>query len=171
MSIRRSLTARMVLVGGVLAAVVGLALATLLLTITDMRSAASAARQSAQVLAAANQAEKLVLDLETGVRGFALTRDERFLDPWRSAQAALPRQLERLTTLAAGNPAQRALAEQIGAGVAGYVDEYSIPTVESVRRQDSRPPTDEGRRRIDVLRSQFSRFDAREQARSDAQRD
>jgi signal transduction histidine kinase/CHASE3 domain sensor protein len=168
---RRSLTARMVLVGGVLAVVIGLALGTLLLTIADMRGAARAARQSAQVLAAANQAEKLVLDLETGVRGFALTREERFLDPWRSAQAALPRQLERLSELVAGNPPQRALAEQIADGVAGYVDEYSIPTVESVRRQDSRPPTDEDRRRIDVLRAQFNRFDAREQARSDARQE
>jgi signal transduction histidine kinase/CHASE3 domain sensor protein len=169
-SMRHSLTARMVLLGAALAVVVGVALATLLLTITDMREASRSARHSAQVLAAANQAEKLLLDLETGSRGFALTREERFLEPWRSARAALPRQTERLTTLVSDDPAQRALAEQIAAGVRGYVDEFSIPQVDAVRRQDNPPSTAEGKRRGDALRAQFTRFDAREQRLSDTRR-
>jgi signal transduction histidine kinase/CHASE3 domain sensor protein len=167
-SMRNSLTARMVLLGGALALVVGIALATLLLTITDMRAASRSARRSAQVLAAANQAEKLVLDVETGARGFALTREEQFLQPWRSARAALPRQTERLAALVAGDPDQHALAQQIAAEVQGYVDAYSIPQVEAVRRQDRPPATAEGKRRTDELRAQFSRFDAREQRLSDA---
>jgi signal transduction histidine kinase/CHASE3 domain sensor protein len=169
--LRRSLTARMVLLGGALAVVVGIALALLLLTITDMREASRSVRQSAQVLAAANQAEKLVLDLETGARGFALTREERFLQPWNTARAALPRQTERLSALVAGDADQRALADQIAAGVRGYVDEFSVPQVEAVRRQDDPPSTAEGKRRVDALRAQFARFDAREQQLSDLRRE
>jgi len=169
---RNSLTARMVLLGGALALVVGIALATLLLTITDMREAARTARRSAQVLAASNQAEKLLLDLETGARGFALTREERFLQPWNSARAALPRQTERLGALVADDdPAQQALAGEIAAGVRGYIDQYSIPQVDAVRRQDDPPPTAEGKRRVDELRAQFARFDAREQRVSDLLRE
>jgi signal transduction histidine kinase/CHASE3 domain sensor protein len=167
---RHSLTTRMVLLGSALAVVVGLALGTLLLTITDMRAASRSARQSAQVLAAANQAEKLLLDLETGARGFALTREERFLQPWRAGRSALPRQMERLTALVARDPAQHALAEEMWAGIRSYVDEYSIPQIEAVRRQDTPPPTAEGKRRVDELRAQFARFDAREQRLSDARR-
>jgi CHASE3 domain sensor protein len=167
---RESLTARMVLLAAALAAVVGIALATLLLTITDMRAAARSARHSAQVLAAANQAEKLLLDLESGARGFALTREERFLQPWRSAQTALPRQTERLSELVADDPAQEALAGRIAADAQGYVDEYSIPQVDAVRRQDNPPSTEEGKRRADALRAQFARFDAREQRLSDTRR-
>jgi signal transduction histidine kinase/CHASE3 domain sensor protein len=167
---RHTLTARMVVLGGALAAVVGLALGSLLLTVTDMREASRSARHSAQVLAAANQAEKLLLDVETGARGFALTREERFLQPWNAARRALPRQTESLVALVADDPAQHALAEQIATDVSGYIDEYSIPQVDAVRRQDNPPSTDEGRRRIDALRAQFARFDAREQRLSDVRR-
>ena len=127
----------------------------------NLRSSLTArmARHSAQVLAAANLAEKEVLDLETGARGFALTREERFLAPWRSARAALPRQGARLSTLAADNPEQQALAQQIADEARSYVDEYSIPLVNAVRRQDNPPPAAEGKRRVDAIRAQFARFD------------
>jgi len=68
-NIRASLTARMVLIAGVLALVIGLAIGALLVTIGDMRQAARMSRHSAQVIAAANLAEKQLLDLETGARG------------------------------------------------------------------------------------------------------
>ena len=80
----------MVVLASALAVVVGLAIGALLMTIGDMRHAARQARHTAQVIAAANRAEKQLLDLETGARGYALTRDERFLGPWRSARATLP---------------------------------------------------------------------------------
>src|SRR4051812_39069812 len=34
--------------------------------------------------------EKLAVDMETGVRGFAISGDERFLEPWKAAQSLLP---------------------------------------------------------------------------------
>ena len=167
MNLRTSLTARMVLLGGALALVVGLAIGALLFTIADMRQASRAARHSAQVLAAANQDEKLLLDLETGARGYALTREDQFLGPWRSARRALPRQAERLSTLVSDDPDQQAVAEQIAARISSYIDEYSIPLVDAVRQQRNSPSAAEGRRRIDTLRAQFARFDAQEQRLSD----
>ncbi|MEA2382709.1 MAG: hypothetical protein QOH72_2680 [Solirubrobacteraceae bacterium] len=170
MNIRSSLTARMVMLGAALAVVVGLAIGAMLVTIGDMRHAARMARHSAQVIAGANLAEKQLLDLETGARGFALTRDEQFLQPWRSARTALPRTTENLSALVADKPAQEALVQQIAAGIRGYTDEYSIPLVNAVRRQDTPPPAAEGKRRVDAIRAQFSRFDATEQGLADTRR-
>jgi len=80
-SARGGLTTRMVLLGAALAVAVGLAIGAMLLTIGDMRHAARMARHSEQVIASANRAEKQLLDLETGARGYELTRDARFLAP------------------------------------------------------------------------------------------
>src|SRR3954471_18904994 len=153
----------MLVLGGALALVVGIAIGALLFTIADMRRASQTARRSAQVIAAANEAEKLLLDLETGARGYALTREDQFLAPWRSARAALPRQTQRLSVLVADNPAQETLAQQLATGMRAYLDEYSGPLIDAVRRQRNPPPAAEGKRRIDALRAQFGRFDAQEQ--------
>ena len=162
MSARGGLTTRMVLLGAALAVAVGLAIGAMLLTIGDMRHAARMARHSEQVIASANRAEKQLLDLETGARGYELTRDARFLAPWRAAQATLPRQTEDLAALVADNPAQAALVQQIAAGTRAYLDEYSTPLVDAVRARRSPPPPTAGKRRIDALRAQFARFDATE---------
>ena len=164
MTARGGLTTRMVLLGAALAVVVGLAIGAMLLTIGDMRHAARMARHSEQVIASANRAEKQLLDLETGARGYELTRDARFLAPWRTAQTTLPRQTEGLAALVADNPAQAALVQQIAAGTRAYLDEYSTPLVDAVRARRPPPPPTEGKRRIDALRAQFARFDATEQA-------
>src|SRR3954454_22415656 len=166
-NVRSSLTARMVMLGSALAVVIGLAIGAMLLTIADMRHDTCMARHSAQVLAAANLAEKEVLDLETGARGFALTREERFLAPWRSARTALPRQTARLSALVSDSPAQEAVAQQIAGAIRSYVDDYSLPLVNAVRRQDNPPPAAAGKRRIDAIRAQFARFDATEQRLAD----
>jgi signal transduction histidine kinase len=169
-NVRSSLTARMLLLGGTLAVVVGLAIGALLVTISDMRDASREARRAAVVIAGGNQAEKLLLDLETGARGYALTREDQFLGPWRSARTSLPRQTQRLRGLVADNPAQAALVGQIAAGIDGYIDEYSVPLVDAVRRQGNPPSAAEGKRRIDTLRAQFTRFDVEEQRRADLRR-
>jgi hypothetical protein len=43
-----------------------------------------------QEVSLAYQSETLVLDLETGVRGFLLTHDRRFLEPWQLARTEFP---------------------------------------------------------------------------------
>jgi len=167
---RGGLTARMVLLGAALAVVVGLAIGAMLLTIGAMRHAARMARHSEQVLASANRAEKQLLDLETGARGYALTRDARFLAPWRTARSTLPRQTEGLAALVADNPAQAALVQQIAAGTGAYLDDYSTPLVDAVRERRALPSPTVGKRRIDALRAQFARFDATEQRLADRRR-
>jgi CHASE3 domain sensor protein len=76
------LTGRMLLASGLLMLVLAATFAVLLAAVADLRESAHAARNSEEVLTAANELERLVIDLETGVRGFALTGREQFLEPW-----------------------------------------------------------------------------------------
>jgi CHASE3 domain sensor protein len=82
------LTRRMVVASGLLALVIGAAFAVLLVSVADLRDAEGLARHSEEVLATANQLERLVVDLETGQRGFVITGQERFLQPWQHARTA-----------------------------------------------------------------------------------
>ena len=168
----------MVVASGLLALVVGAAFLVLFFSIRDLRDAARDSRHSLEVLAAANRLERLVVDLETGQRGFLITHEERFLEPWAAARTAFPDVSGELNRLAAV-PAQDRRARQITEAVASYIRDYSVPLVEAARRNDPSPTTvaatDEGKRRVDALRIQFDGFIAAErnlgaarQERSDA---
>jgi two-component system, sensor histidine kinase and response regulator len=115
---------------------VGLALvfAILFLAITGLRHRSLEARHSQQVIARANQLQTLVVDLETGVRGFALTRDESYLSPWTLAQQRYPRSMSNLIGLTGDNPDQRRLALSIRASIDDYLSHYSRPLVGFMRR-------------------------------------
>jgi signal transduction histidine kinase len=63
-------------------------------------------RHSEEVMATAEQMRQVAVDMETGVRGYLLTRDPRFLAPRDRASADLPRLLLELKTLVADNPEQ-----------------------------------------------------------------
>jgi len=47
-----------------------------------------------------------ITNAETGQRGFLLTGDDRYLDPYRQARADIPRLLQALRTVTAGRPGQ-----------------------------------------------------------------
>src|SRR5512132_2098559 len=87
---RGGLTRRMVVASGLLALIIGAAFAVLLRSVEDVRSSERRARRSEEMLATANQLERLVVDMETGQRGFFLTGQESYLQPWQAAQAAFP---------------------------------------------------------------------------------
>ena len=84
------------LVTGVLVAVAAGAVAvalgvTLLLThIVDLRTSANASLRTGAYLDATTNLERLVVDAETGLRGYVITGDRAFLAPERSAVAEMP---------------------------------------------------------------------------------
>src|SRR4029077_19898680 len=110
-----------VLANVALVLVVGAVLATLLLTIEDARNAQRSARHSQDVLIAANELEQRVLDLETGLRGFILTRQMEFLVPWQQALATLPPEGPALLRLVKGDSAQEARVREIIADARSYI--------------------------------------------------
>jgi CHASE3 domain sensor protein len=59
-----------------------------------------------QVKARLFETQKLLIDQETGLRGYLLTHDERFLDPYKSGSATYPKATGELMQLVSDNPAQ-----------------------------------------------------------------
>jgi signal transduction histidine kinase len=148
----------------VLAVLVGSVLTMFVVTLLGFRQTAQRVRHSEEVIASANRLEKQVLDLETGERGFMLTRQQRFLEPWLSAGKQLPVGTARLERLVADDPDQMQRARGIAHATRSYYLAWSVPIVRLDRRHPAaataRVARGEGKRRIDAIRRRFARFDA-----------
>jgi signal transduction histidine kinase len=165
--VRGGLTHRMVVASGLLAVTVGATFAVLLSMIAELREAEARAKHSDEVLVVANRLERLVVDLETGERGFLITAQEDFLQPWAAARADFPAQAQRLERLVADNPEQQTRAREITQAGTSYIEDYSVPLVEAAQRDLASAATAtaiaEGKERVDAIRAQFDRFVATEQ--------
>ena len=151
----------MIIASALLALIIGAGFAIVLVISSEVRDSARLATHSRQELTRADGVEKLVIDLETGQRGFVITRQERFLEPWRAARAVLPKEFRELVRFA-DNPEQARRLRRIGRALEAYIRDYSLPLVNAVRRGESSAgsvaATEEGRRRVEAIRAQFQRF-------------
>lgn len=59
-----------------------------------------------ETLRYANEAFKLTIDLETGMRGFLITGEESFLEPYEAAKPKISEELELMRQKVAGSPRQ-----------------------------------------------------------------
>jgi len=135
----------------------------------SVRAANSREQRAEQAVIAASSVENLVLDLETGTRGFVIARDDRFLQPWRQARRQLPAAAARLQELAPGPVTSR-----IDAAWRSYVDDYSKPVIAKARvdreAASTRLATGEGKRRVDMIRGLIEPLIRRESAQAEADR-
>jgi signal transduction histidine kinase len=172
--VRTGLTRRALVAGVALALVVGAAFAVLLSSIAALHESQQRLQGSAQVLVAANRLERLLVDIETGQRGFALTGEERFLQPWRGASAAFPDQGRELERLVAEDPDQLAHVRRINAAGESYIRDYSAPLVEATRRDPaagrSAAAAAEGKRLVDAMRADFDRLLTARQSAAERER-
>jgi signal transduction histidine kinase len=145
----------------VLAVIIGGVFTLLLVTIVDQRGLRTRALQSRAHVAASDGLLKLLIDLETGQRGFVITRKESFLEPWRAARRVLPARARALAR-SADDPAQARRADVIAQAVTSYIRDYSVPLVSAARRGErsarSVAATEEGKRRVDLLRAEIAGF-------------
>jgi PAS domain S-box-containing protein len=155
---RGSLT---LLVGGgaLVAAAVAALLVTLVLgAIDSLHRSSIQATRTAQALAALERVQKDALDLETGLRGYVITAQPRFLDPYRSARAAIPLDTARLLRLLAADRVQLQRAQTLTAAVNAYLGEYAEPLIKLIPRRPAaartQAVTQAGRLRFDALRRQ-----------------
>jgi signal transduction histidine kinase len=159
--VRGRLTTRVLVASGLLVVLVSAAFAVLLVAIDDMRDSARLVRHSRTELAAANRVEKLVIDLETGERGFVITHRESFLAPWHAARRRIPSDARRLVSLT-DDPRQKRRAHAIARSVNSYVRHYSVPVVDLARSRDpsatSVAVTAQGKRLVDAIRARFDRY-------------
>jgi CHASE3 domain sensor protein len=121
---RRGLVTQVAFASAVLGAALVAVFTLLVLAIHDLRDSSLKARHSQEAIAAANNAETLVIDLETGLRGYFITRDEKFLGPFNKAEGNLPSQLQRLMLLVADEPRQVQRVRLIRRGTNAYIHDY-----------------------------------------------
>jgi signal transduction histidine kinase len=168
---RFGLLGRIVFAVGALGAGLIAVFALLIVAVIGLRQRSLEARHSQQVIATANGLQTLVIDFETGLRGFVITNQDRFLDPWRRARSRFPTEAASLIRLTADDPPQQAEAESIKAAVEAYLRNYSLPLIEFMRRnpQAARQvaASGGGAKQVDEIRQRFSRFLAREEARGE----
>jgi signal transduction histidine kinase len=68
---------------------------------------------TAEVLATLQNARDAMIDQETGVRGYLLTSDEKFLEPYHRGRNAYAAAIEKLKGLTFANPAQRSQLDEL----------------------------------------------------------
>jgi signal transduction histidine kinase/CHASE3 domain sensor protein len=159
----------MAIASALLAVVVGGAFAVVLIAIDELRGTTELRRQTRDELVAADTLEKNLIDLETGLRGFVITRDESFLEPSKDALAALPTSGRALENLAIDEPVQRARVGRLVRALNEYLRRYALPLVAAVRRNDpsvrSVERTVTAKQRVDALREGFTSFREAERSR------
>ena len=130
---RVGLIARTLIGTAVLAAlVIGLLLA-LILAVDSEQDAAGAANRSERTIALAALTDRTVVDIQSSVRGYLLTGDERLLGPWRSAQTSLPRTVDGLVASTASDPVQSTRSREIHEHALSYLRDFANPVVASAR--------------------------------------
>ena len=117
-----------------------------------------------RVLAEAAAAEKLGVDMETGLRAFQLTGDAAFLAPWEAAGPRIGPAFEALAALVADNAAQARAAAELRARFANWrahADETltRARAGADVRSIEWNAP---GKQFFDAFRDSASRFSAGE---------
>lgn len=80
---------------------------TLLVEILTLSSSLKWVDHAEQVISNARQLMRYMVDMETGVRGYHLTGDKTFLEPYEAAKPLVPQQLALLLRLTAGDPDQQ----------------------------------------------------------------
>ena len=165
---RSGLVARIAVSAFVVGIGLALVFAVLFLAITGLRHRSLEARHSQQVIAAANQLELLVIDLETGLRGFVITDNERDLQPWRSAQRRYPGAIASLISQTRDNPVQHTRALGIKSAINDYLNTFSRPLVGFMRRNPRAArqvaASGSGTAQVKAIRDRFDRFLATETA-------
>ena len=113
---------------------------------------------SDQVIAQTNLAQKLLLDRETGKRGYLLTGDPKFLQPYSAAGAKVGPALTDLDGLVVDAPAQRERVATIRRLSSQWNEDAQTVIAHAgvlSRTVIHRAPDDTGKRLMDAMRVQF----------------
>ena len=139
LAVRGGLTRRMVVASGLLALVIATAFAVLLSSVADLRTSERRARQSEEVLVVANRLERLVVDLETGQRGFVITGQAAVPPAVAGRSGRLPWGGQQPGTAGRGQP------RAASSGAAD--DPAALPHISATTRSRWSPRHDKTRRR------------------------
>lgn len=115
---------------------------------------------SSIVISRSHELRKLAVDAETGVRGYLITKDENFLEPYNKAKDRWEEKFIELENLTKDNPSQSAMIKDIHTRVLQWDTQYGMRAIELKRNNkdfEKLLPSIEGKRMIDTIRSLFIR--------------
>lgn len=128
--------------------------------ISRLLAAANRVEHSDQVISSANSAQKLFIDMETGLRGYLVTDNLVFLEPYTRARPEIQPAMDHLASEVSDNPQQVERVNQIRAAHAQWQD-YARQII-ALRKSggDYKSFANEGfgKNRMDEIRAQFSSF-------------
>jgi signal transduction histidine kinase len=167
-----SLSTRMIAASVVLAALVAGVFAVLIYAVVTLDNAREREAATKDVRTALVGLEKLVIDLETGLRGVVLTGDTRFLQPAKVAGRQVDRRAGELERLVAENPTQLQRVRELRLAINSYVGDYLEPMVNLAREDNAAVRQTlarvEAKRRTDDIRDSFNELQSTEDARAAA---
>src|SRR3954454_24351279 len=164
----KRITARMALVGGLIALLLGAAFVLLVFAVNGQRDAGKLALRSQEAITAGTELEKTVVNLENGLRGYVASGNERQLQPWSAGLKVYPAQVRKLERLVSDVPSQQAQGQGIKGQIDDYVNLWATPLLGLARQRlrvaQSVIVTGTGRVRIDELRTSFGQLFSQEQS-------
>lgn len=121
-----------------------------------------------EVIFNASTIEKLVIDMETGERGFLIAGKEEFLEPYKSGKKELSGLLQKTKDLVSDNPAQIEKLKIIEQTIALWQKNAAIPEIKNRREVNQRISTmadvtslieeGTGKRHMDDIRAKLQAF-------------
>jgi methyl-accepting chemotaxis protein len=159
----RTIQARLALgfaLGPIILAIVGWIVYSNTLTLTESMGQRE---HSYHVLQVAEQVSKLLVDAETGQRGYVLTGQDRYLEPYANAIKSMDPVIAALTELTRDNPRQQARLAAIKAPLREKLDELA-ETITLRREQGEQAAvavvlTDRGKKAMDDIRGILGQFE------------
>jgi PAS domain S-box-containing protein len=131
----------------------GLLALTLAYGIQQMQRGARRVDRSDQVIAHANNLVKLMVDEETGLRGFLLTRDPAFLQPYREANQQLEPEFTALFNMVKRDPEQTARLQRLKTGFQAWRQDAAESIAPPTPAFDVHSHLLERKRKMDDLRA------------------
>lgn len=118
-----------------------------------------------EVISNANQIQKLLLDAETGIRGYQISGDLEFLEPYQSSQAQIRTAFDQLHSLVSDNPPQVQRVERLRSQQAQWIQNASQAVLRRQQNQEEPLAAIKSRKQqMDAMRRQIATFIGIEEA-------
>ncbi len=121
-----------------------------------------------EVIGKANLLHRLIVDMETGQRGFIITGKHSFLDPFKKGKENYHNEIHELIALVSDNPVQLKKLNEINRTIDEWLEKAAIPEIEAREKIELVESQylkiidiisqETGKNIMDRLRTQFSAF-------------
>jgi signal transduction histidine kinase len=168
----RGLEARLVVASVVFAILIASVFGALIIAVSGLRDATKAEADAKDRTVSTLSLEKQVLDVDSAMRGYAVTQRRSFFLQWRNAKNVLEGRLGVFDKQFA-TPLQRQRARDVVAGIRQYLTDYSEPIVNLVTTDPASARSADAavvdRRYIRQMRGDFNRLRTAEEAAANEQ--